>query len=294
MTGDGAFPGSAGILPPLPLVPRPAGCRRSQGLPSLFLQQRRLIWLMLLFIEISAMAGNETTVGVTQVLDRVHHHVFHPVDEKAFTIDRELKVHGIADLNDQDWKVRLLALRDLVKAGDDAIPSVTEGLEHTDVQVRYLCASALGILKAASAVSALEKIAREDDDALARSQAVVALGQIESTGSLGLLSEVQKNDPSRDVRHQCELAIDQIKKNMGSTDALRSAYRSLDPSKFELLKVGAPAPEFELPDTEGRMWRLGENQKWKILIWVFADWCPVCHGEFDELIEMREEFTKRL
>jgi thiol-disulfide isomerase/thioredoxin len=28
------------------------------------------------------------------------------------------------------------------------------------------------------------------------------------------------------------------------------------------------------------------------LIWIFADWCPVCHGEFRELIELREEFEK--
>jgi alkyl hydroperoxide reductase subunit AhpC len=27
-----------------------------------------------------------------------------------------------------------------------------------------------------------------------------------------------------------------------------------------------------------------------VLIWVFADWCPVCHGEFRELIELRQQF----
>jgi alkyl hydroperoxide reductase subunit AhpC len=26
------------------------------------------------------------------------------------------------------------------------------------------------------------------------------------------------------------------------------------------------------------------------LIWIFADWCPVCHGEFRELIELRRQF----
>jgi peroxiredoxin len=32
------------------------------------------------------------------------------------------------------------------------------------------------------------------------------------------------------------------------------------------------------------------GQKPVVLIWIFADWCPVCHGEFRELIELREQF----
>ena len=29
-----------------------------------------------------------------------------------------------------------------------------------------------------------------------------------------------------------------------------------------------------------------------VLVWIFADWCPVCHGEFRELIESRAEFAE--
>ena len=150
------------------------------------------------------------------------------------------------------------------------------------------------MLKAAAASDGLERVVREDADALARSQAVMALGQIESAGSLDLLREHLEKDPSRDVRHQCELAIDQIQKKMGATDELRAAFRTLDPATFETVRAGAPAPDFTLPDTAGQAWRLGDfrGKNWVVLVWVFADWCPVCHGEFRELIEMRAEFER--
>ena len=230
--------------------------------------------------------------GVARALARVRAHDFHPLDAKRFTIDLALKQHGIADLDDTDWKVRLLAVRDLVRAGKEAAPRIAQGLSDPNVQVRYVCAAALGVLKAATASDDLERVVREDADALARSQAVVALGQIESAGSLDLLREYLEKDPSRDVRHQCELAIDQIQKKLGSTDELRAAFRALDPATFETVRSGAPAPDFTLPDTAGQAWRLGhfKGKNWVVLIWIFADWCPVCHGEFRELIEMRAEF----
>ncbi len=234
-----------------------------------------------------------TTNDVSNALASVRGHTFHPVDGKSFTIDRDLKQHGIADLDDADWKVRTLAVRDLVHAGDDAIPQIAAGLQEPNVQVRYVCAMALGILKAKDAIPALEKVVRDDADALARSQAAIALGQIESTGSLELLRERMANDSSRDVQHQCELSIDQIQKKMGATDELRAAYASLDPGKFEAVRVGEAAPDFTLPHTEGSAWSLRDAKgQWVALVWVFADWCPVCQGEFRELIEMREEFAE--
>ncbi len=229
--------------------------------------------------------------GVAATFDLVRAHDFHPLGEDRFTIDRALGKHGIADLNDDDWKVRLLAVRDLVLAGNQHSDEIARGLTDANMQVRYLAAMALGILKDTDAIPALERVVREDADALARSQAVIALGQIESEASLELLKERQASDPSRDVQHQCELSIDQIQKKMGATDELRAAFAAIDPAKFETVRVGAPAPAFTLPDTENAPWSLSAHEgQWVVLIWVFADWCPVCHGEFRELIEMRDEF----
>ncbi len=231
--------------------------------------------------------------GVAAAFDRVRAHDFHPLGEDRFTIDRTLKKHGITDLNDEDWKVRLLAVRDLVVAGNAHADEIARGLTDTNLQVRYLAAMALGVLKSADAIPAIERAVREDTDPLVRSQAAIALGDIESTGSLDLLKERQASDPSRDVQHQCELSIDQIQKKMGSTDELRAAFMSLDPTTFESARVSAPAPAFILPDTENALWSLAAHKgQWVVLIWVFADWCPVCHGEFHELIELRDEIEK--
>ena len=232
---------------------------------------------------------------VETVLDRVRGHEFHPVDESSFTVDRTRGEHGIADLDDDDWRVRLLAVRDLVRNGTDAVSRISAGLEADDVQVRYVCATALGVLRARSAVDALERVVREDPDALARSQAIVALGQIGANDSLDLLRDRHATGDSKDVRHQAELAVDRIEKGAIAEPELEAAYRSLDPDTFERLEVDEAAPPFALPDTDGRTWNLDDavgGDEWTVLLWVFADWCPVCHREFDELIELREELAE--
>ena len=209
------------------------------------------------------------------------------------TYDRDLNKPGIANLDNHDWRIRLLAVRDLVRSGIESPDEIILGLYDKDVHVRQVSAMVLGILKANPAVEGLERIVREDSNVFVRSQAVMALGQIESKGSLELLQERQLNDPSRDVRHQCELAIDQIEKQMGATNKQLSAFLSLDTMDFESVQVGARAADFILEDTEGKEWKLSDfrNRKWVVLIWVFADWCPVCHGEFHDLMKMQEEVS---
>ncbi len=149
---------------------------------------------------------------------------------------------------------------------------------------------ALGILRAKEAIPELEVLLQYDSITLVRSQAAIALGQMESTPSLGILNKTLTEDPSRDVRHQCELAIYQIEHKSGVTEKLREAYLGLDEFTFKILKEGDVAPDFTLEDTDGKEWKLSAqgDRNWVVLIWVFADWCPVCHGEFHDLMEMEE------
>lgn len=234
------------------------------------------------------------TNRVTAAFERVREHAFHPLDEDRFTIDRELGEHGIADLADGDWRVRLLAVRDLVRAGADAVGEIATGLADDDVQVCYVAATALGVLRADGAVPDLKRVVREDPDPLARSAATVALGRIAAEGALDLLRNRAATDESKDVRHQAELAVDRIEKGAAAEDELVAAYRSLDPDAFRRLSADDEAPEFSLPTVEGEEWSLSDHvgDGWTVLIWVFADWCPVCHREFDELIELREAFAE--
>ena len=237
----------------------------------------------------------DNKISVPQVLTRVRAHEFHPLNEdNSLTIDRNLKVIGIADVNNDDWRVRLLAVRDLVRAGTGQVNEIKKGLADESVYVRQVSAMALGILRAESAIGDLEQVVRDDENVMVRSQAIIALGQCESSGSLELLREKLDSDPSRDVQHQCELAIDQIEKEMGTTEDQLSAFLSLDESSFESVKLGDIAPDFVLEDTDGKEWQLHSfrDNKWVVLIWIFADWCPVCHGEFQDLMKMQEEFRE--
>jgi len=234
-------------------------------------------------------------INVTDVLERVRTHDFNPLNEdNSMTFDRTLNVTGIADLNNNDWQVRLLAVRDLVRAGNKNATELITGLTDKSEHVRQVCTMALGILRSKDAASGLEQIVRQDKNSMVRSQAVIALGQIEAGSSLALLRETLKTDPSRDVQHQCELAIYQIEKQMGTTDKQLSAFLTLDESSFNSIHPGSAAPDFKLDDTDGKEWKLSQfrNEKWVVLIWVFADWCPVCHGEFQDLMEMHDEFEK--
>ncbi|MEN8201703.1 MAG: HEAT repeat domain-containing protein [Bacteroidota bacterium] len=232
---------------------------------------------------------------VDRIFEKVRKHDFNPLmQDNSMTFDKDLKTAGIADLNDEDWKVRMIAVRDLVHEGSKSINEIIPGLNDPSIHVRQVTACALGIISAKVAIEPLEQVLLTDENAMVRAQAVISLGQIESGHSLDILRKKLQEDPSRDVRHQCELAIDQIEKKKGTTAKLQKAFLSIDDSTFETVDENTMAPDFILEDTEGIEWQLSEfrNKKWVVLIWVFADWCPVCHGEFHDLMKMQDQFEE--
>ena len=239
--------------------------------------------------------GAMEKVDVSKVFQRVEAQNFNPLNEdNSLTLDHAAREAGIPELDNEDWRVRLLGVRDLVRAGQKSVDGILEGLQHPNMHVRYVCAMALGILSVEEAIPGLEKLALEDSITVVRSQAIISLGQIESASSLDLLDKIREEDPSRDVVHQCELAIDQINKKLGTSEQQLNAFLSLDEATFESVNIGDKAIDFELEDTEGEMWKLSdfEEENWVVLIWVFADWCPVCHGEFHDLMDMQEVFIE--
>jgi len=240
-------------------------------------------------------ARTEGLDDVSGIFRALAAHNFHPLNEEnAMTYDRNLNKAGIANLDNEDWKIRLLAVRDLVRVktkGHD----IVGGLEHPSPHVRQVTAKALGITRSTDKMDQLAQVAREDSVTMVRSQAVMALGQMEAREKLSVLKEIQEKDSSRDVQHQCELAIDQIEKESGATDKLLRTFLNLDEASFGEVQTGDLARDFSLEDADGNIWRLRDFQGKKnvVLIWVFADWCPVCHGEFHDLIEMHDEFREQ-
>jgi alkyl hydroperoxide reductase subunit AhpC len=236
-------------------------------------------------------AADTVSTRADAVLKRVAEHDFNPVRD-GFTFDRHLNKHGVASLSDTDWLVRTLAVRDLVRLAAPAIPALRSALNDTNRHVRHVAVMALGLLQATNAAPALEKALKQDRNSVVRSQAAIALGHIGPPACVATLRSAQRDDPARDVQHQAEVAAYAVERGIRPTPELAQAWATLDESKFGRVQVGQPARDFQLADTEGKPWRLSDfrGRKPVLLIWIFADWCPVCHGEFRELIELRREF----
>lgn len=265
---------------------------------------RRHLWDQMLLLSGAILIGSgwhrscwaaDPPPTVATVMTRIHDHEFHPSNQDgSFTNDRNLGKAGIADLDNDDWRVRTLAIRDLLRNLPGATAEIVQELADENVHARQLTAASLGISRQLDTAPRLQRVLREDPSALVRSQAAISLGQMEAQVALGDLKHAFGNDPSRDVRHFCELAIDQIQKQQGATPELRQAYLTLEENTFETVRVGATAPDFTLSNTNGIPWRLADHTPghWVVLIWVFADWCPVCHGEFRDLISSQTAFEE--
>ncbi len=238
---------------------------------------------------------NHRSAAVSAIMERVDEYPFNPIED-GFTKEPTSDNHaGVADLEDQAWRVRLLAIRDLVRLGGDALPEIIQQLEHENPHVRHVAAYVLGLHSSPQSEKTLIELLKEEKDVVVRSQAVISLGQLQSREALPLLKEKAENDPSRDIRHQCKLAIHRINEYKETEKDRKQKFASLDESTFEQIQVGEPAIDFELQDTEGKTWRLSDFQgeKHVILIWIFADWCPVCHSEFRDLIQMKKEYEEQ-
>lgn len=183
--------------------------------------------------------------------ERIHGHDFHPLEaeRRTFTVDRTLGVPGVADLEDQDGRVRSLALRDLVAAALDDAPSVARGLADDDLNVRCLSAYALGVAGARARHDALERMLSVDPEPVARVYAAIALGEMGATASLGSLRHQLEGESHNDVQHQLELAIAQIEAGGEGSDAQREAFLGLREDDFARVRPGDEAIDFELDDT---------------------------------------------
>lgn len=85
------------------------------------------------------------------MLERIRRHPFAEI-RGGRTIDPQTGQEGIADLGDDAWRVRQLAIRDLVRLGDAAAAELPAHLRNEDSHVRHVAAAVLGILKAEAAV----------------------------------------------------------------------------------------------------------------------------------------------
>jgi len=220
--------------------------------------------------------------GIAPVLERV----------RSYDFDSRSGYEGVADVDDEAWKVHTLAVRDLLRFGSPALAQLRRSLGDENRHVRHLSTMVLGLARDRQAAGELEKLALNDPDPVVRCQAAEALGQIRLSSSLGVLEQAAA-DSNRNVRHRAQLAIESYKWQDPGIEEVAAAYKALDESKFNLAKPGKKAPDFSLRDTKGEVWRLStavDENNYVVLIWIFADWCGVCQREFHDLTELEQEF----
>ncbi|MBL8820443.1 MAG: redoxin domain-containing protein [Planctomyces sp.] len=285
---------------PVSVIEKSTIVERREGLGESFIEENDVERTVAAGQWITCFATNPQSpeVSASAILDRVRSHSFQPLSN-GFTNDATLKTHGVANLQNADWRINTLAVRDLCRQGTSAVPELLKALHDDNLHVRHIAALTLGILPNENdsssqfehRINELTAVLRNDREQLIRSEAVIALGRLNAKSALEALKKASESDDSKDVRHQCDIAIERIEKYRDD-DSLLQAYKSMDESEFDRVSIGAPAPDFTLIDTDGKPWKLSDfkGDKTVVLIWIFADWCPVCHGEFRELIQMKQQF----
>jgi thiol-disulfide isomerase/thioredoxin len=57
------------------------------------------------------------------------------------------------------------------------------------------------------------------------------------------------------------------------------------------LKIGAPAPEIDLPSLSGGRVQLSKLHGHPIIVSFWGTWCPPCRGEFPELVRVHQLYS---
>lgn len=245
------------------------------------------IMIIIIIPHFSCEAERTDIISAHDIFDRVHEHTF-PDNQSGY--------NGIADVTEDSWIVRLLAIRDLVRLGEESISAVQSELYCGNRNVRFISVFILGLFGVKEANEELLGMVVDDPDDVVRCQAAQALGQIGLSESVPILQKIIEGDTNRDLRHRAELAVRRI--NEGFTaernKKMIEGIKNLDESTFNTLAVGKTAPDFALRDTEGQLRRLSDfrGKQPVVLIWIFADWCGVCQTEFRHLIEMEKEYKE--
>ena len=95
---------------------------------------------------------------LSQVFDEVRGHDFEPNNTPRETS------RGIGDLSDDAWRVRVLAIRDLVRLGRNDAKPLIEAVVDANRHVRHVAVAALGVLGVPAASDALLEALTDDPE----------------------------------------------------------------------------------------------------------------------------------
>ncbi len=174
------------------------------------------------------------------------------------------------DGDDDGWKVRVTALRQLARAGDNARAPLAAALKDSDAEVRVFAAQALSFLGDERDRGVIEELLAAEPVAAARLYAVDALGKFGNLKQSGRLTAVKATDANKDVRKHVTFAIERRGKAMNTK--IRRDLAAFDLTRLDTARVGAAAPDFTLEGALGGSYRLSSFRgRPVVLIFVYGD-----------------------
>jgi hypothetical protein len=176
---------------------------------------------------------------------------------------------------DDDWKIRIRVLQQLVAAGDEGVPPLLSALEEADEPLRILAAQALGYLPIGEGGrprvrDALLSTARDDASAAVRLYAIDSLGMLGGDVRAELELLVAR-EPNRDAKMHIRYALE--REGRALDPEVRQRLVEWDAATADSADIGEPAPDFDLPSLAGGHIRLSDfrGKKAVVLVFVYGD-----------------------
>jgi peroxiredoxin len=97
---------------------------------------------------------------------------------------------------------------------------------------------------------------------------------------------------ARKVNFQSIILIFLIVGGIGIIVLLQTHKPALDPAGKPRFEKGAPAPNFTLPDLDGKMVSLADYRGKVVLLNIWATWCPPCVEEMPSMEKLHQELKE--
>jgi HEAT repeats len=173
----------------------------------------------------------------------------------------------------ETWKEYMECKVALAKAGPEAIPVLLDALKTGSPASRGLAYEALGFLASEKFQPAIEKLrpgllqAALDKDRDVRLTAIHLLGRLGRIESKPKYLEIADKDPSGHVQFEMKFAL--TRDDKPNPEAIRKALSSYDLTRMDSAHLDKAAPDFEIADTTGKVWRLRDFRGKKSVVLVF-------------------------
>ena len=173
----------------------------------------------------------------------------------------------------ETWKEYMECKVALAKAGPEAVPVLLDALKTGSAASRGFAYEALGFMANEKFRPAIEKLrprllqAVEDKDRDVRLTAIHLLGRLGRIESKPKYLEIADKDPSAHVRFEMKFAL--TRDDKPNPEAIRKALSSYDLTRMDSAHLDKVAPDFEIADTTGKIWRLRDFRGKKAVVLVF-------------------------